>query len=772
VGDLLTAERLFRQALDAARVSLDETHPQVAQILINLGRLYVEMGKYAAALPLLMQATRLLRAALGEAHPAFAASLNHLAALYQAMGDHVAALATYEQALEIRRSARGEARPDFDTEARNLNNLAELYRGNGNHVAAQTLSRQVLAALPHDPHEPEYARALDNLVASYLATGDHAAALELLREQRELLREQWELRCLESATMGIPRDSPEVTREPDPAEQRSVHTDVSFPATVRVGKTYHLRVQLVPAEETLPTGGRQPIPKRHPHDVSMNLAVAQPVHVSVTAENFEIEGDDQTDLVVSREGRSQAALFRLRGESVGPGRIMIDFEQNRCPVGSVDLFPDVVAACEAEAIQTAPAHGGVGLGAGGSGAAPDLVIKVFECRCGGGAGRLRFVCSSPHRQLRDLPVLEGDLGTLDLRVDTGSWVAEQLGLLGELAGQQEPTAEAVSQALAKVGCNLYDQLLPPTLKDLCWTFRRRGVKSLLILSDEPHIPWELIKPYRVDSATGVLEAEDDFWGATFALTHWLRGRPPAQQLSAQRIVAFAAGWGPRPAGESATHRNMVVADTTSTSPTEAPASPGLPALPCANAELAALCSLEALGARIEVHPLRRQHLQEAFERGTFDVLHLAAHGSFGGTSAADRSAVITDDGLFRAADLSPRLLGHLRRSEPLIVFNTCDSGRLGFSLTRLGSWGATFVHLGCGAFVGTLWPVTDEAALEFARSFYLFLAQGFTIGEAMMHSRLAVRRRRPNDPTWLAYCCFADPQARLVGVDLRRGPRT
>jgi CHAT domain-containing protein len=179
-----------------------------------------------------------------------------------------------------------------------------------------------------------------------------------------------------------------------------------------------------------------------------------------------------------------------------------------------------------------------------------------------------------------------------------------------------------------------------------------------------------------------------------------------------------------------------------------------------------------LGARIEVHPLRRQHLQEAFERGTFDVLHLAAHGSFGGTSAADASAVVTDDGLFHAADLSPRLLGHLRRSEPLIVFNTCHSGRLGFSLTRLGSWGAKFVHLGCGAFVGTLWPVTDEAALEFARSFYLFLAQGFTIGEAMMQSRLAVRMRRPNDPTWLAYCCFADPQARLAEVDLRRGPRT
>ena len=32
------------------------------------------------------------------------------------------------------------------------------------------------------------------------------------------------------------------------------HTDVSFPAVVQAGKVYNLRVQLVPAEEALPSG--------------------------------------------------------------------------------------------------------------------------------------------------------------------------------------------------------------------------------------------------------------------------------------------------------------------------------------------------------------------------------------------------------------------------------------------------------------------------------------------------------------------------------------
>jgi hypothetical protein len=84
------------------------------------------------------------------------------------------------------------------------------------------------------------------------------------------------------------------------------------------------------------------------------------------------------------------------------------------------------------------------------------------------------------------------------------------------------------------------------------------------------------------------------------------------------------------------------------------------------------------------------------------VLHLISHGSFGEARTADGSAVILDDGIFSVAELSPRMAGSLRRSSPLIFFNTCHSGRLGFSLTSLGAWGAQFVQLGCGGFVGAL----------------------------------------------------------------------
>jgi hypothetical protein len=64
-------------------------------------------------------------------------------------------------------------------------------------------------------------------------------------------------------------------------------------------------------------------------------------------------------------------------------------------------------------------------------------------------------------------------------------------------------------------------------------------------------------------------------------------------------------------------------------------------------------------------------------------------------------------------------------------------------------------------FVGTLWPVTDQAACVFAQAFYELMSQGKPIGEVMLKARHRVRVRFPNDPTWLAYCCFADPWARM-----------
>src|SRR6185369_12974788 len=313
------------------------------------------------------------------------------------------------------------------------------------------------------------------------------------------------------------------------------HTDVSFPARIPLGKTHNLRVQIVPAEEVSSTGEVKELPKPHEHDATLTLKAPGPeeppirLTVSVAAENFELESETQTEIVVPMTGRSAAAIFRLRGESVGPGRIMVDFSQDGSPVGSVDLFPVVVGAQQTQSLEAAMGKGEVSINTGHK-AAPDAVIKVYVSHFGDQPGRLHFVLYSTDPRLKDLPVFDGDLGTQDLRSEVATWVENQLRSLGSIARQSDSTMEEVIKILSDIGCNLYDQILPKGLQEICWILRKRGVRSLMILSDEPHIPWELIKPYRTDPATGEFET-DAFWGESFALTHWLRGRPPVGRLS-------------------------------------------------------------------------------------------------------------------------------------------------------------------------------------------------------------------------------------------------
>jgi CHAT domain len=602
-----------------------------------------------------------------------------------------------------------------------------------------------------------------------------SASIDKILIDDTVIRERFLAEANETTVLGHPELVPV-----QPVTIRR-HTDVSFPAEVQAGKVYNLRVQLVPAAEILPSGEVCERPKPHAHDATLNLLVAPPptpdtspppveVTVSLAAENFEVEGPARAEIIVHLEGASSAVQFGLRGLAIGLGRIMIDFAQTGRPAGSVDLAPVIVgsgsAVRHADGLAPASLELSIDLDAGPARASPDVVLKVFEHRLAGHPGRLQFVLSSSHPALADLPVLDGDLGTLDLRTDVANWVGEQLRVVGSLAESAEASAADVERTLASVGFNLFEHLLPPAVQEMSWTLRQRGVKTLMVLSDDPHIPWELVKPFRANPVTGEIISEDGFWGESYALAHWLRGRPPIPRLTIARVVGCAASWnesvpgprcGPEPISSEfrlVSNRDMVRINTASTGTgsllgfgdmgtgrnvPDTPAEPPGLVLDAAaldpiitsdesrrgqeyaaafDEELGFLRALEALGARVERLPALRQALRQAFSEGSFDLLHLVSHGTFGGTAAGDATAVYLDDGMFTAAELSPLMAGALRRAAPLVIFNTCHCGRMGFSLTRLGSWGAHLVRLGCGAFIGALWPVSDRAALAFARAFY------------------------------------------------------
>jgi hypothetical protein len=517
------------------------------------------------------------------------------------------------------------------------------------------------------------------------------------------------------------------------------HTDVSFPRKVRLGQTTNLRVLITPQAG------------RHYHDQPLLLGVSHQICVTVfvAAENFTIEGDTRADIVVPLKGDSNAINFRLTGEEVGPGRIMLDFVQDGRALGSVNLTPEVVASDPKPNRQPTLTRGKL-YPRTKSGPAPEVTITVHEYVYS--RGRLHFMLHSRDARLRDVPlVMHGDLGTVDLHGEVVNWVADQFDMLN--TGRIGPVG-GDGDRLSEFGNRLFERALPKPLRDLCWVFHERGIKSVLVLSDEPHIPWELIKPIRENSATQQME-ELPFWGESFALGRWLRGPTTAERFALHRVTTLAAG-APNPT------RDLGLQGV---QPAIQPASAQLhtePELDNAVKELDLILSLEkSVGASVRILRACRDELRKALEQADFDLLHLISHGTFSGGSRADASAVWMDDGAFHAGELAPGLVEKLRPSAPLIVFNACSTGRTGYSLTQLGSWGAEFIQKGCGGFIGTLWRVTDDGAVAFAEAFYQFLTESLPIGEALRRARLEVHRRFPADSTWLAYCCFADPTARL-----------
>ena len=60
----------------------------------------------------------------------------------------------------------------------------------------------------------------------------------------------------------------------------------------------------------------------------------------------------------------------------------------------------------------------------------------------------------------------------------------------------------------------------------------------------------------------------------------------------------------------------------------------------------------------------------------------------------------------------------LARSAPTVFMNACRSAGLAPTYNRLDGWASKFLEAGAGAFIGSLWAVSDGTAREFAEEFY------------------------------------------------------
>ncbi len=179
------ARPLLVEGLELRSATTGGTGAEVATSLLHLGRLDYEAGEFDAARPRLEEAIALRREIFGEDHPVVAESLNLLAVLRRETGDLDAAEPLFRDALAIRELTLGPLHRDV---AETLGDLGRLYQEQGDFVRAEELMERALkiqrAVLPED--HPDLGVGHTNLAALYYLQGDYERAAEYFQRDLEI----------------------------------------------------------------------------------------------------------------------------------------------------------------------------------------------------------------------------------------------------------------------------------------------------------------------------------------------------------------------------------------------------------------------------------------------------------------------------------------------------------------------------------------------------------------------------------------------------------
>ena len=505
-------------------------------------------------------------------------------------------------------------------------------------------------------------------------------------------------------------------RRPHPPPQDvSFFTDVRFPDRVKRGEVQWLTVQLTleAIEESMVAAT---VPVRFEATSPNELPPPEFVEVRLVAPGFsEVTGVWERTMTVYPQRDSQPVVFLLQSDKLGAKRLSIDFVHKGRMIASIAFKSEVVEGSAARTDQPVELEEKPEVAPLAENPPPpaDLLLRVVRTAEANG---LAFMLSSslPQLPLRSQPV--GDLKLTEK--DPQAFFTNRLQRLSDLAAAipDSTTDGRMVKEIESLGEGLFELLMPPPLQKIYWEqikplIDKGELKTMLIISDEPWIPWELIKPYFWNDASNT-EEKADFLVEQVALSRWLaRPLPPPLEVTAAALVAPDV------------NLTSVQAETTFFT------------------ELSSQHHVTLQGPLDE-----RDKVIDSLRDGEFQILHFATHGSFDAANA-DQSELTLADGSLTPADLMGGDLRGIRMRRPLVFLNACHSGQVALSLTGLGGWADKFFREArASAFVGTLWEVSDELAAEFAASFYTALAGGQDAGRSPAGGAAANPRKGKGQP--------------------------
>ncbi|HEX2252565.1 MAG TPA: CHAT domain-containing protein [Thermoanaerobaculia bacterium] len=480
------------------------------------------------------------------------------------------------------------------------------------------------------------------------------------------------------------------------------------------------------------------------------------VAVTVMAHGFRVEGSPEVLLRVTEADpfpsrtlrltaleaaellaeRGVFAVFSVRGEGDDVVRALA--HRSVRVVGRPEDLPATAAAA------APPVHPGVDLSLPGREAEADLTLVIARGNDAGGT-QLEWAVRAAGLGLPAQPANRDER--------TGSVGDRPEEFLAGIIRKASETADPHDLYLWLVGRGRrIARAMPRFVRDaLVEAVRRRAPEppTVLLLSAEPHVPWELAV---LDELAGDPGAAP-FLGARARVGRWLFTAPPPPQDPPRSVTVR------RVAAVSGVYDGV----------------PGWQRLP--HAEREARQVVERWGPGEELAPEFDQVVACLGGDPPADVLHFALHGRFQGNDL--RSGLV----LLKA---HPTLAGEIEeqilqpdhvvgaeplRRQPFVFLNACQVGAGERLLGDYGGMAAAFVSAGASAVVAPLWSVNDEAAHAFALGFYeeTLGADPASAAEVLRQRRAEITRERARAApdgsgllSVLAYQLFGHPAYRLT----------